>query len=62
MVGDTEADIMAGQTHGIPTVAVTCGIRSSSDLQSFRPTHLVANLWTACQMLQQRTTLRQQPR
>ena len=62
MVGDTEADIMAGQTHGIPTVAVTCGIRSSSYLQSFRPTHLVANLWTACQMLQQRTTLRQQPR
>jgi phosphoglycolate phosphatase len=53
---------MAGQTHGIPTVAVTCGIRSSSYLQSFRPTHLVANLWTACQMLQQRTTLRQQPR
>ncbi len=57
MVGDTEADIMAGQTLGIETVAVTCGIRSSSYLQGFRPTHLMPNLWTACQKLQQRVTL-----
>jgi len=57
MIGDTEADIMAGQTLGIDTVAVTCGIRSSSYLQGFRPTHLMANLWTACQNLQQQTTL-----
>lgn len=57
MVGDTEADIMAGQTLGLETVAVTCGIRSSSYLQGFRPTHLLPDLWTACQKLQQRVTL-----
>lgn len=57
MIGDTEADIMAGQTLGIDTVAVTCGIRSSSYLQSFRPTHLLPDLWTACQKIQQRAIL-----
>jgi phosphoglycolate phosphatase len=57
MIGDTEADIMAGQTLGIDTVAVTCGIRSSSYLQGFRPTHLLPNLWSVCQKLQQRATL-----
>ncbi|MGB3136939.1 MAG: HAD hydrolase-like protein [Nodosilinea sp.] len=54
MIGDTEADIMAGQSLGIDTVALTCGIRSSSYLQSFRPTHLLPDLWTACQRIQQR--------
>jgi phosphoglycolate phosphatase len=58
MIGDTEADIMAGQALGIDTVAVTCGIRSSSYLQSFRPTQLMPNLWTAAQHLQQQVTLR----
>lgn len=58
MIGDTEADIMAGQSLGLETVAVTCGIRSSSYLQGFRPTHLWPDLWTACQRLQQQTTLR----
>ncbi|HSM80934.1 MAG TPA: HAD hydrolase-like protein [Nodosilinea sp.] len=57
MVGDTEADIMAGQAHGIDTVAVTCGIRSGSYLQGFRPTHLLPDLWAACQKIQQRSTL-----
>ncbi|WOD41461.1 HAD family hydrolase [Nodosilinea sp. E11] len=57
MIGDTEADIMAGQTLGLDTVAVTCGIRSNTYLQGFRPTHLIPNLWTACQMLQRRSTL-----
>jgi phosphoglycolate phosphatase len=58
MIGDTEADIMAGQTLGLDTVAVTCGIRSSAYLQSFRPTYLLPNLWTAAQQLQQQVTLR----
>ncbi|PSR16943.1 HAD family hydrolase [filamentous cyanobacterium CCP3] len=60
MIGDTEADIMAGQTLGIDTIAVTCGIRSSSYLQSFRPTHLLPDLWTACQKIQQRAILTRQ--
>jgi phosphoglycolate phosphatase len=58
MIGDTEADIMAGQTLGLDTVAVTCGIRSSTYLQSFRPTYLLPDLWTAAQRLQQQVTLR----
>ncbi|MGF1569752.1 MAG: HAD family hydrolase [Nodosilinea sp.] len=58
MIGDTEADIMAGQTLGLDTVAVTCGIRSGSYLQSFRPTYLLPDLWTAAQKLQQQVTLR----
>ncbi|NJL48083.1 MAG: HAD family hydrolase [Leptolyngbyaceae cyanobacterium SM2_5_2] len=58
MIGDTEADIMAGQTLGVDTVAVTCGIRSSTYLQSFRPTHLLPDLWAAAQRLQQQVTLR----
>lgn len=57
MIGDTEADIMAGQALGIETVAVTCGIRSQSYLQSFRPTHLMPDLWTAAQRLQQQVML-----
>ena len=59
MIGDTEADIMAGQTLGVETIAVTCGIRSGNYLQSFRPTALIPDLWTAAQRLQQRVTLRQ---
>jgi phosphoglycolate phosphatase len=58
MIGDTEADIMAGQTLGLETVAVTCGIRSDSYLQSFRPTHIIPDLWAAAQRLQQYVTLR----
>ena len=57
MIGDTEADIMAGQALGLDTVAVTCGIRSQSYLQSFRPTHLMPDLWTAAQCLQQQVLL-----
>lgn len=59
MIGDTEADIMAGQTLNIETVAVTCGIRSSSYLQTFQPTYLIPDLWSAAQRLQQRMTLGQ---
>ena len=59
MIGDTEADIMAGQALGVDTVAVTCGIRSHSYLKAFQPTHLISDLWTAAQRVQQHTTLGQ---
>lgn len=58
MVGDTEADIMAGQALGMDTVALTCGIRSSNYLQDFRPTHMMSDLWEVAQYLQQQITLR----
>lgn len=47
MIGDTEADVLAGQAAGIPTIALTCGIRSQSYLQSFQPTAIHANLVAA---------------
>jgi phosphoglycolate phosphatase len=47
MVGDTEADILAGQALGISTIALTCGIRSQAYLQRFAPCQIHANLATA---------------
>jgi phosphoglycolate phosphatase len=51
MIGDTEADIMAGQAAGLPTAALTCGIRSSGYLKAFRPTLMVPDLWSAAQQI-----------
>ncbi|WP_204153300.1 HAD family hydrolase [Leptolyngbya sp. CCY15150] len=51
MIGDTEADIIAGQTHGISTFAVTCGIRSRSYLEQFEPTHIHSDLLTIAHQL-----------
>jgi phosphoglycolate phosphatase len=51
MMGDTEADILAGQSFGIPTIALTCGIRSGTYLQQHRPTHLFTDLLTAAHYL-----------
>lgn len=53
MVGDTEADIMAGQASGLDTVALTCGIRSDNYLKTFRPTYLMTDLWSVSQKIQQ---------
>jgi len=44
MVGDTEADLLAGQTLSIPTIALTCGIRSHFYLKQFQPTQILSNL------------------
>lgn len=51
MIGDTEADIIAGQALDIPTIALTCGIRSQSYLQRFQPTHIHHNLLSAARYL-----------
>lgn len=47
MVGDTEADLIAGQTLSIPTIALTCGIRSHFYLKQFQPTQILSNLLEA---------------
>lgn len=44
MVGDTEADIVAGQTTGIKTLALTCGIRSQAYLKRFNPNQMRPSL------------------
>lgn len=51
MVGDTEADILAGQALEIPTVALTCGIRSCSRLKKFQPTQIHNDLLCAAHYL-----------
>ena len=51
MVGDTEADLIAAQSLSLPTIALTCGIRSFSYLQQFEPTYIYTDLLTAAQDL-----------
>jgi phosphoglycolate phosphatase len=51
MIGDTEADILAGQALGIPTLALTCGIRSRQYLQQFTPTFILDDLAAAADYL-----------
>jgi phosphoglycolate phosphatase-like HAD superfamily hydrolase len=47
MIGDTEADLVAGQALSIPTIALTCGIRSGMYLKQFHPTHIHTDLLSA---------------
>ncbi|MGJ3249936.1 MAG: HAD family hydrolase [Elainellaceae cyanobacterium] len=47
MIGDTEADVLAGQAHEIPTFALTCGIRSKAYLSRFHPTRIHKDLLSA---------------
>jgi phosphoglycolate phosphatase len=51
MVGDTEADILAGQALEIPTIALTCGIRSCSRLKKFQPTRIATDLLSTAHYL-----------
>jgi len=47
MIGDTEADVLAGKAMSIPTIAVTCGIRSYNYLQKLQPTRIHTDLLSA---------------
>jgi phosphoglycolate phosphatase-like HAD superfamily hydrolase len=47
MVGDTEADITAAKKHNIKIIAVESGIRDRSQLESYQPDMIVADLKTA---------------
>jgi phosphoglycolate phosphatase-like HAD superfamily hydrolase len=47
MIGDTEADIIAAQTHDIPVIAVLSGIRDRPHLEKYQPTKIVPDLATA---------------
>jgi phosphoglycolate phosphatase-like HAD superfamily hydrolase len=59
MIGDTEADVLAGQALSIPTIALTCGIRSHRYLQQFQPTHIQTDLLSAAHYLLERTRIAQ---
>ncbi|MEM7795119.1 MAG: HAD family hydrolase [Cyanobacteria bacterium P01_C01_bin.118] len=49
MIGDTEADIIAGKQAGIVTVALTNGIRSHEYLKRYKPTSIDSTLLQAIQ-------------
>lgn len=51
IVGDTEADILAGQATGLSTIGVTCGIRSAAYLNQLKPTQISSNLLAAAHYL-----------
>jgi phosphoglycolate phosphatase len=51
MIGDTEADLIAGQACSIPTIALTCGIRSRLYLKQFHPTRIHSDLLSAAHYL-----------
>lgn len=51
MIGDTEADVLAGQMLGFSTIAVTCGIRNYRYLEKLHPTSIQPNLSLAIDYL-----------
>jgi phosphoglycolate phosphatase-like HAD superfamily hydrolase len=51
MIGDTEADIIAAQTHGIPVVAVLSGIRDRQQLSSYGPDAIVETMADAVELI-----------
>lgn len=51
MIGDTEADVWAGRNLDIPSIALTCGIRSHKYLQKQSPTIILADLVSATNYL-----------
>ncbi len=55
MIGDTEADVLAAQALNIPTIALTCGIRSRAYLEHLHPTSVQDNLAAATQYVLQHT-------
>lgn len=51
MVGDTEADIIAAKTHGIPVIGVLSGIRNRQQLERYQPDFIVNNLEEAVSLM-----------
>jgi phosphoglycolate phosphatase len=47
MIGDTEADVVAGQSLNVSTIALTCGIRSHNYLAQLNPTRIARDLVVA---------------
>ena len=51
MVGDTEADIIAAKTHGVPVIGLLCGIRNRTQLEKHQPDIIMENLQEAVDFL-----------
>jgi phosphoglycolate phosphatase-like HAD superfamily hydrolase len=51
MVGDTEADIIAAKTHGIPVIGVLSGIRNREQLERYEPNFIANTLAEAFNLI-----------
>jgi phosphoglycolate phosphatase-like HAD superfamily hydrolase len=51
MVGDTEADIIAAKTHGIPVIGVLSGIRNREQLERYEPNFIADTLDEALNLI-----------
>jgi len=51
MIGDTEADIIAAQTHQIKVIGVLSGIRDRAQLESYQPNFIASNLVEAVRII-----------
>jgi phosphoglycolate phosphatase len=51
MIGDTEADVLAGQSLNVQTIALTCGIRSQNFLAQLNPSRIDRDLVVAVHYL-----------
>jgi phosphoglycolate phosphatase-like HAD superfamily hydrolase len=55
MIGDTEADIIAAQIHGIRVIGVLSGIRDRDRLAQYQPDKIVSNLAAAVDFIFERS-------
>jgi phosphoglycolate phosphatase-like HAD superfamily hydrolase len=51
MIGDTETDIIAAQTHGLRVIGVLSGIRDLDRLEQYQPDRIVADLAAAVELI-----------
>lgn len=51
MIGDTEADITAAKNHHVKSIAVECGIRDRTQIESYHPDIIVKNLTEAVNLI-----------
>lgn len=56
-IGDTEADIVAAQTHNVRMVAVLSGIRDRAQLERHQPDFIANNLQAAVELIWQESSL-----
>lgn len=57
MVGDTEADVVAGQKMGLSTAALSCGVRSADYLSELAPSKVYGCLLSAAREVVKPTVL-----
>ncbi|MEO0376170.1 MAG: HAD family hydrolase [Cyanobacteria bacterium P01_A01_bin.17] len=57
MVGDTEADIAAAQSQGLPAIGVLSGIRDHKQLEQYGPTYIASDLVAAVELVLDRCLL-----